>query len=95
MTDHSPSLLPTFQVEPTEAVRVTLPAFSIPAVATPAIPVSQRARFSDAMVDSPHRSALWRAASGRWMNRSFDPAGSEAIRENYASVPVGDMADED
>lgn len=38
----------------------------------------------------PRRSALWLAASGRWMNRSFDPVEAEAIRESYRRVSAAD-----
>jgi hypothetical protein len=97
MTDHSPALLPSFPVDQNEAGHAVLPTLSLPAVSIPIAPaphitVSKRIR-SDAAIQRLNRSALWFATTGRWMNRSFDPAGSEAIRESYRTIPA--TADED
>jgi hypothetical protein len=75
MTDHSLVLLPPFHAEPREAAQASLPVLSI----------SNGARAA-ARLERPRRSAHWLAASGRWMNRSFDPAKAEAIRESYGAV---------
>jgi hypothetical protein len=75
MTDHSLVLLPPFHAEPHEPAQTPLPALSISNEAGAATRIEQ-----------PRRSAHWLAASGRWMNRGFDPAKAEAIRESYRSV---------
>jgi hypothetical protein len=82
MTDHSPSLLPGFQAEPADTGHTVLPTLSVPTVT-----LSKRVH-SGAAIERQNRSALWFAATGRWMNRSFDPAGSEAIRESYGMIPA-------
>lgn len=96
MTDHSPSLLPSFADDQNEAGHaMPLPTISLPAVSVPVIrhvTVSKRVR-PGATVERANRSALWLAATGRWMDRSFDPAGAEAIRQNYRALPAA--ADED
>jgi hypothetical protein len=71
MTDHSPVLLPAPHAGPTHDIAQ--------AAALPRGPGPQAER--------PRRSAHWAAASGRWMDRSFDPTEAEAIRENYRSIP--------
>lgn len=92
MTDHNPFLLPSFPADQNEAGHgvlpvLSLPAVSVPAVASPNLTVSRRVR-SGAAIDRLNRSALWFATTGRWMNRSFDPVGSEAIRESYGTAPA-------
>jgi hypothetical protein len=73
MTDHGPSLLPAPHAEPTHDIAQTAALSKGPG------PRPQAER--------PRRSAQWFAASGRWMDRSFDPVEAEAIRESYRSVP--------
>jgi len=75
MTDHSPAPLSGLQTEPAgnDVPTVGLSKSLAPAERT----LHYR------------RSAHWAAASGRWMDRSFDPTEAEAIRENYRSVPAG------
>ncbi|HWA46367.1 MAG TPA: hypothetical protein VHA10_24325 [Hypericibacter adhaerens] len=75
MTDHGPVLLPALPVLPKEQG---------PAAAPPPAP------GRGPTASRPHRSALWLAASGRWMNRSFDPAEAEAIRDSYRKVSAPD-----
>lgn len=84
MTEQSPSLLSPFRAEPAESNPVVLPAVS-----------PSTGRNMRAMTKRPQRSGQWLAASDRWMNRSFDPAEAEAIRESYRSVPAVDQDDED
>lgn len=92
MTDHSPALLPSFPVDQNEPGHTMPPTLSLPAVSVPIVPaphvtVSKRIR-STAAIERLNRSALWFATTGRWMNRSFDPAGSEAIRESCRTLPA-------
>jgi hypothetical protein len=90
MTDHSPSLLPTFHNQPSDTGHAAMGGLSLPAVSIPTFTVTKPAQ--SALSGAPmRRSTLWRAAAGRWMNCSFDPAGSEAIRESVSSA----AADED
>ncbi len=98
MTDHSPSLLPSFADDQNEAGHaMPLPTISLPAVSVPVIrhlTVSNRVR-AGAAIERANRSALWLAATGRWMDRSFDPAGSEAIRESYRALPAAAGEDDE
>ena len=92
MTDHSPALLPSFPVDQNEAGPAVPPTISLPVTSLAHVTVSKRVR-SNAAIERLNRSTLWFATTGRWMNRSFDPAGSEAIRESYRTIPA--TADED
>jgi hypothetical protein len=92
MTDHSLSPLPTFHNQPSEAGHTVLSSLPLPAVSIPAF-VMTKLVPNDAAGDPMRRSALWRAAAGRWMSRSFDPAGSEAIRESVSSIPADEDSD--
>ncbi|MGH6881357.1 hypothetical protein [Hypericibacter sp.] len=98
MTDQSPSPLQDFSADPSEAGHAMLPTLSLPAVSIPVvsvlrITVSKRVRGGAA--ERLNRSALWFAATGRWMNRSFDPAGSEAIRESCRTLPAAAGEDDE
>jgi hypothetical protein len=92
MTDHSPSLLPTFLNRPSDAGHAVLSGLPLPAVSIPTFVMTKRVP-NDAASEPMRRSALWRAAAGRWMNRSFDPAGAEAIRESVSSIPTDEDSD--
>ena len=96
MTDQSPSLLPDFPADSNEAGHAGLPSLSLPAVSIPRVSVtlSKRVR-SRAAAERLNRSTLWFAATGRWMNRSFDPAGSEAIRESFRALPAATDEDDE
>ena len=98
MTDHSPSLLPSFADDRNDAGHaMLLPTISLPAVSVPVIrrvTISKRVR-ADAALERANRSALWFAATGRWMDRSFDPAGAEAIRESYRTLPAAAGEDDE
>lgn len=92
MTAHSPSPLPTFHNQSSEAGHTMLSGLPLPAVSIPTFVMTKRVP-NDAAGEPAHRSALWRTAAGRWMNRSFDPAGSEAIRESVSSIPADEDSD--
>jgi hypothetical protein len=74
MTDHDPALLPSRQSEPARDIVRTI--------------TLSKSLGSAGRSEHPRRSAHWAAASGRWMDRSFDPTEAEAIREHYRSIPA-------
>jgi len=96
MTDQSPSLLPSFADDQNDAGHaMLLPAVSLPAApAVRRVTVSKRVR-ADMAIERLSRSALWFDATDRWMNRSFDPAGAEAIRDSYRALPAAAGEDDE